>query len=167
MASGGAPYNVGNNMTNQSGNSDRGGLVYADYGDSPKDMGGNAVPMRVKNGQVGRKPDRQAGQADYDTTAHIIPRYVNLSTTDVQLGNGLRNRVAAGLRIPYSGTGYLYSVMPIIPGQTRDNVAGFHKKGPSPLNVQSMWEAGPGSQPANPGGPGKIMAPQFFNPMSG
>jgi hypothetical protein len=30
-----------------------------------------------------------------------------------------------------------------------------------------MWEAGPGSQPDNPGGPGKIAAPVFINPMTG
>jgi hypothetical protein len=97
----------------------------------------------------------------------MIRRYTNMGITDVQLNNGLRNRVAAGLRLPYAGTGFLYAVVPQIPGQTRGDVAGFHKRGPSPLNVQAMWEAGPGSQPANPGGPGKIAAPIFINPMSG
>jgi hypothetical protein len=30
-----------------------------------------------------------------------------------------------------------------------------------------MWQAGPGSQPANPGGPGRIAGPQYINPMTG
>jgi hypothetical protein len=57
--------------------------------------------------------------------------------------------------------------VPRIPGQTRGDVAGFHKRGPSPLNLDKFWQAGPGSQPSNPGGPGKIAAPAFINPMTG
>lgn len=90
-----------------------------------------------------------------------------MGVTDVQLNNGLAYGVASGKRIKYQGTGYLYAVMPIIPGQTRDNVAGYHRKGPSPYTVNDIYTAGPGAQPEHPGGPGKIAAPTFINPMSG
>ncbi|HVH71533.1 MAG TPA: hypothetical protein VNB49_10535 [Candidatus Dormibacteraeota bacterium] len=124
-------------------------------------------PMTTYNGKVVAKADRQAPTCDYDLTPRQLRRYVNMSMTDVQLNNGLFNGVASGRRINYAGAGFLYAVAPIIPGQTRDNVAGFHRRGPSPLNYQAMWEAGPGAQPANPGGPGKIAAPVFYNPMTG
>jgi hypothetical protein len=90
-----------------------------------------------------------------------------MSVTDVQLNNGLRNRVASGLRIPYRGTGYLWTIQPIIPGQMRDNASGYHRKGPSPYNVADVFTSGPGAQPEHPGGPGKIAAPTFINPMTG
>lgn len=90
-----------------------------------------------------------------------------MSTTDVQLNNGLHNRIASGKRIPYNGTGYLYAVRPQIPGQTRDNAAGFHSRGPSPYNVNDLFTNGPGAQPDHPGGPGKIAGISFINPMSG
>lgn len=35
---------------------------------------------------------------------------------------------------------------------------GNQRIGPSPLNVQSMAQAGPGSQPSNPGGPGQLIS---------
>jgi hypothetical protein len=57
--------------------------------------------------------------------------------------------------------------VPRIPGQTRGDVSGFHKRGPSPLNYDQFWQQGPGSQPSNPGGPGQIAGPQFINPMTG
>lgn len=143
------------------------------------DTGQNAYPvyasglhtdpagMRSINGCEFRKPDRQAGQSDQDYSPWLARRYTNLSLTDVQLINGLQNRIASGRRIPYRGSGYLNVVMPIIPGQTRDNVAGFHVRGPSPYNVADVFTSGPGSQPEHPGGPGKIAAPTFINPMSG
>lgn len=137
------------------------------YGNWAQGLHTNPDPMMSHNGSLVRKPNRQAPSSDVDTMPHLIPRHVNLSVTDVQLNNGLHGRVGAGLRLGYVGTGYLYAVAPIIPGQTRDNAAGFHVRGPSPLNVQAMWEAGPGSQPDNPGGPGKIAAPVFINPMTG
>lgn len=124
-------------------------------------------PMMSWNNSMVAKPNRQSPTCDADVKPHQVRRYVNMSVTDVQLNNGLRYGVASGRRIPYVGTGYLYAVMPQIPGQTRDNAAGFHVRGPSPLNVQTLWEQGPGSQPANPGGPGKIAAPLFVNPMTG
>lgn len=114
------------------------------------------------------KPNRRAPTADLDLyPSPPLRRYQNVGVTDVQLNNGLRWRVASGRRIPYAGAGYLYAVVPQIPGQTRDNAAGFHVRGPSPLNVQAMYAAGPGSQPDNPGGPGRIASPYFYNPMTG
>ena len=125
------------------------------------------MPMVCINGCEYRKADRMAPQCDQDTSPYMIRRFTNLSMTDVQLNNGLHNGVASGRRIAYAGSGYLYGIMPIIPGQTRDNVSGYHRRGPSPYNVSDVWTAGPGSQPAHPGGPGKIAAPTFVNPMSG
>ena len=157
-----------NNGPAVSGNADTGGLVYSDYADFPDNMGGRAYAMMSYNGLQVSRPNRRAPSMDLDLYPSPPYRhYVNVSATDVQLNNGLRWGVANGKRIGYRGVGYLNVVMPRIPGQTRDNAAGFHKRGPSPLNVQAMYDAGPGSQPANPGGPGTIAGPMFYNPMSG
>lgn len=128
---------------------------------------GAVAPMQSLNGCESRAPNRQASQSDKDYSTWLARRYTNLSVTDVQLNNGLRWKVATGLRIPYAGTGFMYAVRPQIPGQTRDNVAGFHKKGPSPYTVQDVFDAGPGSQPDHPGGPGMIAGTTFINPMTG
>lgn len=152
------------NNTTTPCDTDTGQSHYPSYGTG---LHVDQYPMMSYNGGFRAKPDRQAPTCDQDLLPHMTRRFMNLSVTDVQLNNGLRSRVGAGLRLGYIGTGYLYAVAPIIPGQTRDNAAGFHVRGPSPLNVQAMWEAGPGSQPDNPGGPGKIAAPVFINPMTG
>jgi hypothetical protein len=124
--------------------------------------------MTVYNGGIYRKINRQAPDSDVDGLPHQLRNFVNASgAQDVQLINGLQNGIAAGWRIPYFGAGWLFMAAPRIPGQTRGDVAGFHKRGPSPLNYQNMWENGPGSQPDNPGGPGRIAAPTFINPMTG
>jgi hypothetical protein len=125
------------------------------------------VQMRVANGSEVSKRNRQAPTSDVDQSTWLARRYTNMGVTDVQLNNGLRYGVANGKRRPYRGTGYLYAVMPIIPGQTRDNVAGFHRHGVSPYTMADVWQQGPGAQPEHPGGPGKIAAPTFINPMSG
>jgi hypothetical protein len=125
-------------------------------------------PMQPYRNSLVSKRNRQAPTSDVDTLPHQFRRYVNASgVQDVQLINGLQNGIAAGWRIPYAGAGYLFAVVPRIPGQTRGDVAGFHKRGPSPLNYDNFWQNGPGSQPDNPGGPGRIAAPQFINPMTG
>jgi hypothetical protein len=124
--------------------------------------------MQSYNNGLVRKWNRLPPTSDVDRLPHQFRRFVNGSgVQDVQLANGLRNGVAAGWRIPYAGTGYLFGVVPRIPGQTRGDVAGFHKRGPSPLNYDQFWQQGPGSQPANPGGPGQIAGPKFINPMTG
>jgi len=151
-------------MSNHPQVTDTGQLQYPDYGPT---LNGTVYPMQSYNNLETWKRNRRPPQADQDSYPWPIRRYTNMSTTDVQLHNGLRNRVASGRRIAYSGTGYLYAVMPIIPGQTRDNAAGFHRRGPSPYGVSDIFTNGPGSQPEHPGGPGKIAATSFVNPMSG
>lgn len=127
-------------------------------------------PMQILNGLVVRKLDRQAPSTDYDETPRLFRRYLNASGwQDVQIYNGLRNRIATGWR--RAGTpqrsGYLVAVVPQYPGQTRGNYGGFIPRGPSPYNYNDAWTSGPGSQPSHPGGPGKIAAPQFYNPGTG
>lgn len=143
--------------------SDTGQMQYPDYGSSLHTQPASMVSI---NGCEVRKYNRNP-PPDVDLSPYLIRRFTNMSMTDVQLNNGLHRGVASGRRMNYDGSGYLYGVSPIIPGQTRDNAAGYHKRGPSPFNYQNLWDAGPGSQPANPGGPGKIAAPTFINPMSG
>jgi len=157
-----------NNGPAVSGNSDTSQFVYSEYADSTKNMGGQPHNMMVYNGLLVAKRNRQAATSDY--MLYPSPPYrhfTNVGVTDVQLNNGLRWGVASGVRWGYRGAGYLNVTAPRIPGQTRDNAAGYHKRGPSPLNVQALYLAGPGSQPDNPGGPGTIAAPMFYNPMSG
>jgi hypothetical protein len=144
--------------------SDTGQCQYPDYGPT---LNGTVYPMQSYNGLETWKRNRRPSQSDQDNYPWQIRRYVNMGVHDVQLNNGLANGVASGKRVPYQGSGYLYAVQPIIPGQTRDNVAGFHRRGPSPYNVQDVFTAGPGSQPDHPGGPGKIAGAMFINPMSG
>lgn len=124
-------------------------------------------PMQSYNGLETSKPNRQAPSCDVDGYPWPIRRFTNMSVTDVQLINGMQRGILSGKRINYQGAGYLYAIMPQIPGQTRDNAAGFHKRGPSPYTVRNVFANGPGSQPENPGGPGKIAGPVFVNPMSG
>lgn len=145
---------------------DTGQFQYPDYS-----VALHTAPATVRNinGCETWKTNRRPSQSDVDMSPYLIRRFTNMSMTDVQLINGLQHGIASGRRIPYQGSGYLYASAPIIPGQTRDNVAGFHRRGPSPYNVADVFTAGPGAQPNHPegGGPGKIAAPIFYNPMSG
>jgi hypothetical protein len=126
------------------------------------------APMQILNGLLVRKADRNAGTADYDLTPRYNRHYVAASgALDVQLHNGLRWGVGSGKRLNYVGSGYLTVAQPLWPGQTRGDQAGFRKRGPDPLSVAAMWNAGPGSQPANPGGPGRIAGQYLVNPMTG
>lgn len=144
---------------------DTGQIAYGSYAVA---LHTRPYPMQPYNGGLVRKPNRRPPSSDVDILPHQFRRVVNASgAQDVQLANGLRNGIAAGWRIPYLGTGWLFGVVPRIPGQTRGDVAGFHKRGPSPLNYDQFWQQGPGSQPDNPGGPGRIAGPQFINPMTG
>jgi len=145
--------------------SDTGQLAYPSYAVA---LHTDPQGMRSYNGGLVRKPNRQAPTSDADILPHQYRRWVNASgAQDVQLINGMQNGILSGLRLPYLGAGWLFAAAPRIPGQTRGDVAGFHPRGPSPLNYDQMWQRGPGSQPNNPGGPGRIAAPQFINPMSG
>lgn len=124
--------------------------------------------MRSYNGSLVRNANRQAPSSDMDVLPHQLRSYVNASgVQDVQILNGLAYKRLTGKITGYVGEGYLYAAAPIIPGQQRGDAAGFRKKGPSPLNVQAIWEAGPGSQPDNPGGPGQVIGTRIINPMSG
>lgn len=155
-------------MTGETGNntaSDTGQPVAGNFATT---LHTHSAPLVPYNGGLRRKMNRLPSTSDADVLPHQVRSYVNASgAQDVQLANGLRNRVGAGLRIPYFGSGWLFAAAPRIPGQTRGDVAGFHRRGPSPLNWQNMWQNGPGSQPDNPGGPGRIAAPRFVNPMTG
>lgn len=138
------------------------------YPDEATGLHTSRAPMQGYNNGIQRKWNRQAPDSDADHLPHVVRNFVNASgAQDVQLINGLQNRILAGLRTPYRGAGWLFMAAPRIPGQTRGDVAGFHRRGPSPLNYQNMWEQGPGSQPDNPGGPGRIAAARFVNPMTG
>jgi hypothetical protein len=124
--------------------------------------------MQGYNNGLQRKWNRLPFSSDADLLPHQVRNFVNASgAQDVQLVNGLQNGIAAGWRIPYRGAGWLFMAAPRIPGQQRGDVAGFHRRGPSPLNWEQMWNNGPGAQPDNPGGPGRIAAPRFVNPMTG
>lgn len=145
--------------------SDTGQIAYPPYAVA---LHTDPYAMQSYNNGLVRKMNRLPPTSDADRLPHQFRRFVNGSgVQDVQLANGLRNGVAAGWRIPYAGAGYLFGVVPRIPGQTRGDVSGFHKRGPSPLNYDQFWQQGPGSQPSNPGGPGQIAGPQFINPMTG
>jgi hypothetical protein len=152
-------------MTGNNTQSDTGQLAYPTYAVT---LHTKPNPMRSYNNGLVRKMNRLPPTTDADILPHQFRNFVNASgVQDMQLINGLQGGILTGKRIPYKGAGYLYAVVPRIPGQTRGDVAGFHKRGPSPLNVQAMWQAGPGSQPSNPGGPGRIASPTFINPMTG
>lgn len=151
---------VGSNNTQ----SDTGQIAYPNYSVA---LHTDPYAMQSYNNSLVRKVNRQAPTTDVDRLPHQFRRYVNVGVKDVQLANGLRNGIAAGWRLPYLGSGWFALSTPRIPGQTRGDVAGFHPRGPSPLNIQNLWQQGPGSQPANPGAPGRIAAPQFINPMTG
>jgi hypothetical protein len=144
---------------------DSGQLAYPTYSTS---LHTDPYPMQRYPVALVPKANRQAPSTDVDVLPHQFRRYVNASgLQDVQIINGMQNRILTGKRWPYRGAGWLSLSAPRIPGQTRGDAGGFHPRGPSPLNYDLMWQQGPGSQPANPGGPGRIAAPQFFNPMTG
>jgi hypothetical protein len=145
-------------------NSDTGQPAYRSYAVA---LHTDPYPMQPYRNSLVSKRNRQAPSSDVDTLPHQFRRYVSTGVQDVQLLNGMANGRLAGWRIPYLGAGWLFAVVPRIPGQTRGDVAGFHPRGPSPLNYEQMWQNGPGSQPDNPGGPGRIAAPQYYNPMTG
>jgi hypothetical protein len=144
---------------------DTGQLTYPNYSVA---LHTDPYAMQSYNNGLVPKRNRQAPTCDVDRLPHQFRRIVNASgLQDVQLLNGMWNGRLAGWRIPYFGAGWLFAAAPRIPGQTRGDVGGFHPRGPSPLNYDQMWQAGPGSQPANPGGPARIASPTYINPMTG
>jgi len=125
---------------------------------------GPFYPMQSYNGMTIPNRARNNGQ-DIDTTPVMFRRYFNTGAHDVQLHNGLANGVAAGKLTTWVPTGQ--AVIAHIPGQTRDNVGGFHKRGMGPYNYQDMVQSTAGSQPEHPGGPGQIAGTPLYNPMTG
>jgi hypothetical protein len=123
------------------------------------------VPYRNYWGMSNAAPARQQYNRSFeDNTPINFRRYVNASgVQDVQI----RNPVADTSRkriVLYTAAGYLWAVAPRIPGQTRDNFGGFHARGIDPQSYAAMWNAGPGSQPINPGGPGRIAGRTYIPP---
>lgn len=122
-------------------------------------------PVGVINGFLTATPNRHAPTTDIDHSVRDFRRFVNVGQYDVQLRNGLRNGQRLGrMQVPGMIQTYLMNSTPYIPGQGRDNWGGFHKRGIDPLSYQKLVDDGPGSQPQNPGGPGRIAAAQFYNP---
>jgi hypothetical protein len=122
-------------------------------------------PMAVQNGFLTAKPDRRSATSDVDHSPRLFERYYDTGFQHVQLLNGLQRRTAAGLMGPIAYQDYLSQAVPIIPGQRRDSYGGFApKRGIDPQSYAQLWSDGPGSQPSNPGGPGKIAADTFINP---
>lgn len=139
--------------------------------------GGPFYPMQPYNGLTTTDPAVLSNTAVIkDRRPYGQRRFNNIGYLDVQLKNGLGNGVMAGSMYWVGANGQRQqaspypigqSYVPYIPGQTRGDAGGFQKRGPSPYNVQDMMQAGPGSQPTHPGGPGTIVGTQIYNPMSG
>jgi hypothetical protein len=82
---------------------------------------------------------------------------------DVQLINPVATTSRKRI-VLYTAAGYLWAVAPRIPGQTRDNFGGFQMRGIDPNSYAALVARGPGSQPVNPGGPGKIAGRTYIPP---
>jgi hypothetical protein len=136
-------------------------------GQEPSGMPGPFYPMTVYTGRSSIPMRARNNGDDIDLTPRTLRRYVDASgVKSVQLHNGLRWGVASGRQMLYDGS-FFYAFSPRIPGQSRGDSGGFHKRGPSPYQVSNQFQAGPGSQPEAPGGPGTLAGTQLFNPMSG
>jgi hypothetical protein len=123
------------------------------------------APMEVRNGFLVGDPRIHAPLTDIDLSPRDYRHYVNVGATEIQLDNGLHRKIGTGLMSPIAILqDYLWQAAPIIPGQNRDNWGGFHKKGIDPQGWRNYFNAGPGSQPTNPGGPGQISGKVLVNP---
>jgi hypothetical protein len=132
---------------------------------SQSESGQATWPVGSVNGYLTANPSIHAPTTTTDHSVRDFRRFVNVGQYDVQLRNGLRNGQGLGrMQVPGMIQSYLATSMPTIPGQRRDNWGGFHKRGIDPLSYAKLVSDGPGSQPQNPGGPGKIAAPTFYNP---
>jgi hypothetical protein len=133
----------------------------------PSGTPGPFYPMIVLTGRSSIPMAARNNGNDIDNTPRQWRRYVDPSCANqLQLNNGMRWGVLSGKKKMFSNTLWL-GIAPRIPGQSRGDAAGFHKRGPSPYQVQSQFMAGPGSQPEAPGGPGTLAGMQLYNPMSG
>lgn len=128
--------------------------------------GNTAVfPMVVLNGYLTSAPNRANPSTDIDHAPREFRRFVNASgAQDVQISNGLWRKTGFGRRKAIDYVTWIYAASPRIPGQQRDDFGGKHKRGIDPLSYRQLFEEGPGSQPVNPGGPGKIAGDMIWNP---
>lgn len=111
-------------------------------------------PMGVYNGLVVSKRNRQAPTSDVDLTPRQFRRFVSTGVQDMQLHNPIATTTRR--RLTHVGSHFLFAAAPQIPGQRRGDAAGFHRRGIDPQSYAALIQATAGSQPVNPGGPGKI-----------
>jgi len=130
------------------------------------EKGSNQFPMAVLNGYLTRARNRANPTTDIDHAPREFRRVVDASgAQSVQISNGLFRRIGQGLKLPLVyGANMTFGMHPVIPGQRRDDYGGKHKRGIDPLSYQSMWDAGPGSQPMHPGGVRQIAGDSLINP---
>ena len=125
-------------------------------------------PMIPYNRSMRPNPARDNGSDLESTPVSWREKQNPNGALDVQLINGVAQQSTKKVDSTLGGrVGYLYGVSQIIPPHSWRDYGGWHIRGPAPANVQNLWEAGPGAQPATPGGPGKIASPAFVNPMTG
>jgi hypothetical protein len=144
-----------------------------------------AVPMQVYNGLVTYDNDRRPWSEDKDNRPTQFRRYIMTGLQDVQLISGIPGKRYTGLLVnpaffmvnsdvPEAAGWLTVYQTPRNPGAasyppsgTGGVQGGFHFRGMDPLSYNAVFRAGPGSQPANPGGPGKVAADFIQNPMTG
>jgi hypothetical protein len=120
------------------------------------------MPAGELNGYLTRANNRANPSTDRDHSPRVFQEYINTGQFDVQLNNGLHRRIGQGLRSPI--VNYLYALTVQKSVGTHDDYGGKHKRGIDPLSYNALVQNGPGSQPANPGGPGKIASNYLYNP---
>lgn len=129
---------------------------------------GPFYPMANMNGYLTSKGNRHAPTTDINHAPNSFQRIIDTGYGHVQLNNGMLRHQGQGRMSPLAAVSdYLSYVVPTIPGQSRDNFAGSPPKGIDPQSYQAIWNAGPGSQPVNPGGVGKIASNYYVNPYAG
>lgn len=103
----------------------------------PGYMQGNFIIQALPGGVSGMKHPGPTTFARYNMSRGVH---------DVQLQNGLRDKIAAGLIIGYPGEGYLNEIEPQMPGQSRligqnSGPQNFTPRGGSPSQWQNIVNA--------------------------
>lgn len=150
------------------------------YGPNPAQ-----APMQVYNGLVTYNNDRRPFSEDRDYRPTRMRRFIMTGLQDVQLRSGTPGRRYTGLllrplwfhvnsNVPEASGWLDVYQTPRMPGAAAyppsgsgKAYGGFHKTGIDPLSYGALFDAGPGSQPSNPGGPGQIASQYVENPMTG
>lgn len=130
--------------------------------------GGSAAPVRDYWGLQFAAPSRAQYSRSFNDYTPTVQRRNDGGAVSGRDNVQLINPVATTTRkriVLYTAASYLWAVVPRIPGQTRDNFGGFHMRGIDPQSYAALIAAGPGSNPVNPGGPGKIAGRSYINPM--